>query len=222
MHKPTLFVFLQITLGITIMLFSLYIFLTLTDSVLRREFIFFDDSISAFFYSLRTPPLTVVMLAITFLGSQYFLGSAIIVTIVSLFKKHKKDALNFAFILLFGIILNLILKDMFQRPRPDVAPLVYESTYSFPSGHAMNSFVFYTTLVYFIFRKYRNKKIFLNFTIICGLLILAIGVSRIYLGVHYPSDVIAGFAAGLLWFTCVLIFEKAFRLLPLPTSKKTK
>ncbi|HVF69803.1 MAG TPA: phosphatase PAP2 family protein, partial [Xanthomonadales bacterium] len=79
---------------------------------------------------------------------------------------------------------------------------------SFPSGHSMNSSVFFLSLTYFIFRNTRNRKLGIILTIFSGIIVVLIGLSRIYLGVHFPSDVLGGYAAGLLWFVAVLLFEK--------------
>ncbi len=214
----------EIILGIYAVIGSLFLFLKLADKIIDKEVISFDWAIMHFMYSFRSDALTSFMKTVTFFGGEIFLGGTIIVTILLLLRKHKKDALIFAFILFFGIVLNLLLKDMFQRPRPDIMPLIHESSYSFPSGHAMNSFIFYISLCYFIFRDTRKKKLSIILTLLSVILILAIGISRIYLGVHYPSDVIAGFAAGLLWFALVLLFEKTIIFLQLfkkyETSRK--
>ncbi len=213
--QVTLLLFGEIIIGLFLTLVTLFFFLKLGDKVIDQEAIFFDSTLTHFIYLFRSPFMTTIMRDITFFGGQILLGSAVIVTILFLLKKHKKDALVFAFILFFGIGLNLLLKDMFQRPRPDIVPLVHETSYSFPSGHAMNSFIFYTCLSFFIFRRFKNKQ--LKIMLICGsaLLIFLIGLSRIYLGVHYPSDVIAGYTAGLCWFVMVLLFDRTlifFRL----------
>ncbi len=199
---------LEIFIGISALIGSLYIFLKLTHKVIDKEIIFFDNIIMQTIYDFHTPFLTQLMKSITFLGGEMFLGLAIILTIIMLLRKHKKDAFVFGFILLFGIILNLWLKGLLQRPRPDFFALVTETTFSFPSGHAMNSSVFFLSLTYFIFRNTRNKMLGIWLSILSAILVFLIGTSRIYLGVHYPSDVIAGFAAGLLWFVIILLFEK--------------
>jgi membrane-associated phospholipid phosphatase len=204
---------MQIILGICAVIASLFVFLKLAYKIIDNETVFFDSSIINFMYSLRSPEMTALMKGITFLGGEIFLGTATAITILILFKKHKNDALNFIFILLFGIGLNLFLKDLFQRPRPDFMPLIHEATYSFPSGHAMNSFVFYMTLSYFIFHETRRKMLSILFASVSAIIVLLIGISRIYLGVHYPSDVIAGYAAGILWFCLVILFEKTVILL---------
>lgn len=211
----------EIVIGICAVIGSLFIFLKLADKIIDKQVIFFDSSLIHSVYALRNPAMTSFMKSITFFGGEIFLGAAIIVTILILLKKHKRDAVIFTCILLFGLGLNLLLKDMFQRPRPTFMPLIHETSYSFPSGHAMNSFVFYMSLAYFIFHNTRKKKLSVILTCVFGLLILLIGISRIYLGVHYPSDVLAGYAAGLLWFCLVLLFEKSLLFLRLFKIKKT-
>lgn len=192
----------------------LFIFLRLAHSVLENEVIFFDAAITQMVISFRSPALTETMMLITFLGGQLFLTLAISVTILLLWNAHKKDASIFGFIFLSGMGLNLLLKEIFQRPRP-LHPLVNELQYSFPSGHAMNSFVFYAALTYFVFWHMKNKKWGFWFSVLAGVLVLLIGTSRVYLGVHFPSDVLAGFLAGLCWLGIVILVEKTllfFRL----------
>jgi len=164
-----------------------------------------------YFYDLREPTFNGIVIGITNLGSSIVLGSAILATIIILFKKQRKDALTFSFILSFGILLNLSLKFFFQRPRPELMPLVNETSFSYPSSHAMNSFIFYLSFYIFILRQpdkpVRNIILFITTVLI----ILLIGLSRIYLGVHYPSDVLGGFAAGAIWLLSVLLFKKLLR-----------
>lgn len=205
----------EIILGIFLTVSMLGFFLKLGEDVLDKEIISFDSAITHFVYSFRQPLLSSIMNILSFLGGEIFLTTAIIIIILFLLKKHKKDALIFSFILFFGIGLNFLLKNLFQRPRPLFLPLVHETSYSFPSGHSMNSFIFYTCLSFFIFRKLKNRQLKIVLISSSGLLIFLIGVSRIYLGAHYPSDVLAGYIGGLGWFVAVLLFEKTlifFRL----------
>jgi len=211
----TLVLFIEIVLGVLFTLAMLAVFFKLGEDVIDKEVIFFDEAIMHFIYSFHSPFLTSIMEKVTFLGGEIFLGGATLITILLLFRKHKKDAVIFAFILVFGVGLNLLLKHMFQRPRPDLMPLIHEITYSFPSGHAMNSFVFYISLSYFIFRNTANKKLGLMLSGLSAIIIFLIGLSRIYLGVHYPSDVLAGYVAGFGWFVIALVFEKTLIFLRL-------
>jgi undecaprenyl-diphosphatase len=144
----------------------------------------------------------------TFLGGEIFLTSGILLLLALLYKRHKVSSFNFTVLLVLGTIINLLLKFVFQRPRPDYLPLMFESTYSFPSGHAMNSFIFYSCIAYFIFRNTKSVGVRIFAGVLLSILVLMIGISRIYLGVHYPSDVLAGYIAGILWFLLIVFIEK--------------
>lgn len=222
-HDPLkhLTLFSEFVIGIGLMLSSLFIFWKLAEDILEKETFSFDNTIIHVIYSLRSPIMTSVMEFITFFGSGTFLTIASIVIIGFLFKYHRKDSYLFSCIFIFGVLLNTFLKDFFKRPRPDFLPLIHESSYSFPSGHAMNSFVLYTCLAYFVFRRMENRVLGYSLIIATGVLILLIGISRVYLGVHYPSDVIAGYFAGFVWFLLVLLFEKTIRTIRL-FGKKDK
>ncbi|MES1260336.1 MAG: phosphatase PAP2 family protein [Acidobacteriota bacterium] len=99
-----------------------------------------------------------------------------------------------------GLLLSTILKNIFQRPRPHLVPVaVYVSTASFPSGHSMLSAVTYLTLGALLARSHERKLLKAYFLLTAGLLSFLVGVSRVYLGVHWPSDVLAGWTAGAVW-----------------------
>ena len=99
-----------------------------------------------------------------------------------------------------GLLLSTLLKNLFQRPRPDLVPVaVYVTTASFPSGHSMLSAVTYLTLGALLARAHEGRLLKAFFLLTAALLTLLIGVSRVYLGVHWPSDVLAGWTAGAVW-----------------------
>jgi undecaprenyl-diphosphatase len=99
-----------------------------------------------------------------------------------------------------GLCMNLLLKDAFHRPRPQIVPhLVYASGESFPSGHSMLSATIYLTLGALLARSHKRKRLKAYFLLVAGLLTVMIGVSRVYLGVHWPTDVLAGWTAGSVW-----------------------
>jgi membrane-associated phospholipid phosphatase len=108
-----------------------------------------------------------------------------------------------------GLALNILLKSYFSRPRPALEAAVYAGHYAFPSGHAMGSVVVYGTLAYLIVRGAPGRRALQALTILgAALVIILIGLSRIYLGVHYASDVLAGYLAGFAWADlCVLAYE---------------
>ncbi len=99
-----------------------------------------------------------------------------------------------------GMVMSNLLKDVFQRPRPEIVPhIVYASNTSFPSGHSMLSAVTYLTLGALLARSHKQKALKAYFLVIAALLSLMVGVTRIYLGVHWPTDVLAGWTAGAVW-----------------------
>ena len=132
-------------------------------------------------------PLVVILF---FLISSYWLWS----------KKQRNEfkwlAINF-----IGVagILNPLIKFLVRRDRPSIPHLVAETTYSFPSGHAATSMIFYGTFIFLLPILISNRKLALLLQILLTGLILSIGVSRIYLGVHYPSDIVAGYSLSLTW-----------------------
>ena len=122
-------------------------------------------------------------------------GSALILVIISvfliLFLKNKKCSLFLILNLVFGFITNYLLKILFKRNRPIDINMIIEDGYSFPSGHTTVSAIFYGTIIYFIYKSNIKKSIKIILITLLVTLILLIGISRIYLGVHHPTDVIA-------------------------------
>lgn len=99
-----------------------------------------------------------------------------------------------------GLLLSNLLKNVFQRPRPDLVPYgSYVASASFPSGHSMLSAVAYLTLGALLARSQQRKRLKAYFLLVAALLSFLVGVSRVYLGVHWPTDVLAGWAAGACW-----------------------
>lgn len=122
---------------------------------------------------------------------------AIIISTILIIKKQKLMGFLVLLNLPLSGALNQILKRIVQRPRPTEYRLIEESGYSFPSGHSMVSAAFYGFLIYLIFKNVKDKKIKWLSIISLSVLIILIGVSRIYLGVHYTSDVLAGFVISI-------------------------
>jgi undecaprenyl-diphosphatase len=148
-----------------------------------------------------TPFHTSTMEDITFLGTHKFLIPAnLALTAYFLFiKKHRWHSIKVASIALSSTAMMFLLKNIFSRHRPLIPLLKPALGYSFPSGHSMMSFSFYGLLIYLCYKYIENR--ILKWFLITGLflLILSIGFSRIYLRVHYASDVLAGFSVGIAW-----------------------
>lgn len=152
--------------------------------------------------------LTRLAVFITQMGSAAFeIGLLLIIGGYFLFQlKQVWETVILVVSLAGGWLLNTVLKEVFQRTRPDIEHLVSAGGYSFPSGHAMIATAFYGMLGYLIWINLKGKgKPSWHVIVLTFSLIIAIGTSRVYLGVHFPSDVIAGFAAGGVWLlACVL------------------
>lgn len=180
-----------------ILLFACIVaFLSLAEDVFFKE-IMKGDIIGYKFIStyLISDFLTPIAKFITNFGGAIYL----IVMSIILFVIIKNKKIGIAIILNLGIVtlLNQLLKMILQRARPEEYRIINESGYSFPSGHSMVSMAFYGFLVYLIYKNIKNKYLKWSLIIILGVLIISIGISRIYLGVHYTSDVLAGFLVSI-------------------------
>lgn len=154
--------------------------------------------------------LTPFMETVTYLASSRFLQIAYgLVILLYLFRKNWKRALEIGVIGIGGFLINFVMKLSFQRVRP-AGPLIDPlHNFSFPSGHATSGFIFYGLLVYLVWKaRIPNVYKYLIGSLLISVALL-IGFSRVYLRVHYPTDVIAGFCIGLAWLVlCTWLLEK--------------
>lgn len=206
--QPTVIIAIEIIAATLSNLFLLFFFLDLTTDLKSIALVNLDVMISQFIYTFRTPWLTSTMIIVSAFGANFILAAATLIFIIALLKRHNKEAVLFAITLLMGLLLNNALKLVAARPRPDLSPLVIERTYSFPSGHAMNSFIFYGLIAYFSYHFWHKRQLTLVITAVCVVMVGLIGFSRVYLGVHYPSDILAGYVAGLWWLIMIILVEK--------------
>ncbi len=168
-----------------------------------------DYEIGSFFYALRTPIRTTVATGITRLADRetQVILTLIIAAILFAFKKWRTGLWYGLSVLIGAGLLNGGVKELYGRVRPEeIEHLVLQGGYTFPSGHAMGSMIVYGGLLFLIARAfYFSRRNLRGLTwllgLFIGLLILVIGLSRIYLGVHYPSDVIGGFSLGFAWLS---------------------
>lgn len=171
-----------------------------------------DESVFAITGRWITPDRTAILKAVTFLGNHKFLIPANLFLIgFLLYRKKKKLALTVLIVALSSLLLKIGLKELFQRPRP-ASPLVDGITnYSFPSGHALMGIALYGLLIWMIRQQPGERWRRNGLIIFLVLLILVIGFSRIYLRVHYATDVIAGYCIGILWLWCCLRLTSKLR-----------
>ena len=168
----------------------LIVFLILTILVLTNNIKVFDNSIYNFLISLRSNPMDTFMKTITKFGNTM---SVIIILAILVFILKKDDGYLLVMNTVCVVSTNQILKHIIRRPRPDHLRLVKEKGFSFPSGHSMVSIALYGILIYIVNKNVKNKALKIILTILLSSMILFIGLSRIYVGVHYPSDVLSGY-----------------------------
>jgi len=200
---------LSLLLGLTAAIVTLVFLGWLADEVLDGETRHFDDVTRAAVHTFASPNLTTFMRGISFLGSTVFLTLVTIGTVgVFAWRKWGREAKLFTITMIGASLLNVTLKLAFKRPRPvPFFNLTAPESYSFPSGHSLASCCFFAGLAAILSGRIKRKRDRAFMWIAAATMFLLIGLSRIYLGVHYTTDVIAGFAAALIWILVVRFVE---------------
>ena len=203
--KPWYSIFTTELLFVLLLLFALIIFIYAVRMVFILESLQFDENVFNAVKPYIKPGLTKVMLVITFLGKHNLLIPLNFVLILFfIYRKEKWFATRVAALSLSSLLLMFMLKLFFQRNRP-LQPVIDDvSGYSFPSGHALISVVFYGLFIHMIWHEVKTMWLRITLMTVLGILILLIAFSRIYLNVHYASDVIAGIAVGFIWLVLSL------------------
>ena len=195
-----------IVCGIGILIFATMVVMLLTNNVTGL-----DNSIYNIIISSKSDAMTMFMTIITMMCNTEFIIVATLL-LVLLIKNKKMGGMIASNVVLCSVI-NTIIKHIFLRPRPVGIKLIEQGGYSFPSGHSMMAVAFYGLLIYIIWNtKWRNVwKIFT--TTLLVILILLIGISRIYVGVHFASDVIAGLSISLSYLIIFieLIYKRVIK-----------
>ena len=192
-------------LFVLLLLLALIIFIYAIRMVFIVEKTDFDQHVFQAIAPYIKPGLTSIMSFITFLGKHDLLIPLNIVLILFfIYRKEKWFATRIAALSLSSLILMFTLKLFFQRTRPDLPVIGDVSGFSFPSGHALISVVFYGLFIHMIWHEVKSKWLRIVSVIFLSILILLIAFSRVYLRVHYASDVIAGIAVGFIWLVLSL------------------
>jgi undecaprenyl-diphosphatase len=172
-----------------------------------------DRRITNLVATMRTPELDQLFYAVTWLGSIRVVAPlAVAGLLLALLARRWREALLLPLVAALSWLSVQGLKSVFARPRPPLASArVLETSFGFPSSHATISAAFYGVAAYFLIRGLRRDSAKILVGIAAGVLVLLIGVSRAYLGVHFPSDVLAGWMMGLLWFALIMIVDHLWR-----------
>ncbi len=186
---------------------ALVIFLILFILLKLNLIYFLDSTVYRLISSIICTPLTVFFIFVTTLGGEYFL--IIVTTFLLAFFRKRRFAFFISLNLLLAFLLNISLKLAISRARPPISNMIQKASgYSFPSGHSMCSMAFFGTIFYFIYLYVKPSKVKNIILIFLPILILLIGISRIYLGAHYFSDVLAGFSLG---FSILCVFSYIYK-----------
>ncbi|MFJ7636846.1 phosphatase PAP2 family protein [Peribacillus sp. NPDC097206] len=193
---------LYIAMMAGLILVYFFIFIEIVEELKEGELIEFDKVLINFIQVPFSEQFISFVTTLTFFGSVTWIVVLIgIFALILALYRRKQLALYLIITSAMGGVFNWGLKYLFQRERPDIAPLLSVSGYSFPSGHSMASVIVYGSIAVVCLRIVKSKYMNGIIWFLAFLASLVIGWSRIYLGVHYPSDVVAGFVAGAAWLT---------------------
>lgn len=196
-------------IGICLSLISLFTFLEIVEDYLGNGKFVVDSVISKFLTGIRSPFLTGLFKLVTSTGNFISILIISVLIIVLLIKREKKKEALFYSINVIGIwLFNEILKSIFKRPRPTGIHIVDVHGYSFPSGHAMIFMGFSLLIVYYIIENVKSVSMRIVLSILMVSYSVLVGLSRVYLGVHYFSDVFAGWLVAVLWVSIMIIIYK--------------
>ncbi|MGU3469785.1 phosphatase PAP2 family protein [Paenibacillus sp. D51F] len=168
----------------------------------RQHTVVFDERVSDAVQGIASQSLTAVMKGFTTAGSgPWVTGIMIVIVVALLLVGYRRELIFFVGVIVGSSLLNLLLKLIFHRARPDVHRIIDAAGYSFPSGHSMAAFTLYGITIYFLW-KHLERSWMKAAAVSAGIvMIIMIGISRIYLGVHYPSDVLGGYLISASWLT---------------------
>jgi undecaprenyl-diphosphatase len=214
---PTLSGFVVGSLACAIL--CVFIFAWLAEEVLEGQAKQFDAGVRGFIHQFASPTLTRVMQTITLFGSVGVVTVLFAICLgIFLLMKWWRAATWLGIAMAGAMVLDFALKQTFHRTRP--VPFFGPTllSYSFPSGHALGSFCFYGVLAGLLSARMPRVAFRSLIWIVAGILVFAIGISRIYLGVHYPTDVVAGYLAAAVWISTLLVADRFW----LPGRSKRK
>jgi undecaprenyl-diphosphatase len=188
---------------------ALLLFGVLSEEVFEGDAARFDEQVRSAVHSFATPEVTTAMTVVSFMGSPVFLTPLLVVIFAAFFLTGwRRAALWFAVAMAGATLLDITLKLSFHRLRPSPFFGNAPHSYSYPSGHALGALCFYGVLAGLLAHRIRNTAAKVAIWSAAVLLIAAIGVSRVYLGVHYPTDVLAGYLVAGVWVSGLVFLDR--------------
>jgi undecaprenyl-diphosphatase len=177
-----------------------------------RQLDLFDQTLIQFIQAFESPIITTVMRTFTFIGSGLVVACLVLIMAIFLYSVlgHRRELIFFIGVIMGSSLLNEVLKWIFHRARPTIHRIIEAAGYSFPSGHSMAAFTLYGVLAFLLWRNLSTslkRNLIVIFSVV---MILMIGISRIYLGVHYPSDVLGGYMASGCWLAASIWFFRKY------------
>lgn len=193
-----------------IIFLCLILFLIIGLYVIKIDGNVIDNTVYNFIISFKSKYTTLFFKGVTFLSSVLFM---VVVSILLLLVKKIKYRKLMLINIILDVILNTCLKYIFRRERPRDIMMVIENGFSFPSGHTMLATIFYGFIIYLIYKSDKSRKFKYVSIILLSLLILLIGISRIYLGVHYTTDVLGGYLISISYLMVFIYYIEKKNLL---------
>ena len=217
---------LYLTIGTTVSAVFFFIFFNFIEDIFdESSLLIFDKNVINIIESIRTPFLNKVMAFITYMGNSYAIAiSFLIMVILLIILKKFRYLYSLLISLSSSAVFVLLIKNIIGRQRPPIEnALIVLKDFSFPSGHSYMAVAFYGLIIYFIFDILKNNNTKYFILAVGIIFILSLGFSRLYLGVHWPSDVFAGFAAAIALITAIItILEIKERFQPVKKSVSLK
>ena len=207
---PLLGTAIVVSLGAAVL--ALFLFAWLGNEMLQGDTQHFDQAVREWVHRYASPGMTRAMTAISLLGYNVLIVELVIALAVFAKLKWRRAALWLTVAMAGSLVLDLTLKYIYHRTRPTAYFGMAPHSYSFPSGHAMCSFCFYGVLAGLLSARTKPLGWRMLIWFAAAALVISIGLSRIYLGVHYPSDVVAGYLAATVWVGTIIVLDHVRKL----------
>lgn len=206
--RPSVLTEATVLISLAVAVLSLFLLGWIASEMRQGDTARFDLAVRSCVHQFASPAMTHAMTAVSLLGYNILIVELVLAIAVFLFLGWRHAAGWLAVSMGGALALDLALKYAFHRPRPQPFFGAAPHSYSFPSGHALCAFCFYAVLAGLIAARTRSLVLRIAVGIAAAALVIAIGISRIYLGMHFPSDVIAGYLAAAVWVASLLALDR--------------